>query len=148
MLFETEHTIRGLKPPPNVKTWLVTKLSFMALSDPVKLNPLDKKFLDFLFSYCGIIKEAAELANQFKKLFQIKEVGSLQKWIDRAIKSESGLKTFAKGILSDFQAVDQAFVSTISNGQVEGQVNKLKTIKRPMYGRAGFELLRTMILAN
>jgi hypothetical protein len=43
---------------------------------------------------------------------------------------------------------NQAVISTISNGQVEGQVNKLKTIKRNMYGRAGFGLLRQMVLIS
>ncbi|PWJ54058.1 transposase, partial [Dyadobacter jejuensis] len=60
----------------------------------------------------------------------------------------SALKGFAKGINQDYQAVNQAVISTISNGQVEGQVNRLKTIKRNMYGRAGFELLRKIVLSN
>jgi transposase len=50
-----------------------------------------------------------------------------------AIPWESG----PKGIDSKFEAVNQAVVSIISNGQVEGRVNRLKTIKRRMYGRAG-----------
>jgi len=58
------------------------------------------------------------------------------------------LKSFAKGIDSDFEAVNQAVVSIISNGQVEGQVNRLKTIKRKMYGRAGYPLLKKMVLTN
>ncbi|PWJ51830.1 hypothetical protein CLV98_1374, partial [Dyadobacter jejuensis] len=56
----------------------------------------------------------------------------------------SALKGFAKGINQDYQAVNQAVISTISNGQV----NRLKTIKRNMYGRAGFELLRKIVLSK
>jgi len=47
-----------------------------------------------------------------------------------------------KGLLSDFLTVKNAFNLPWSNGQGEGQINKLKTIKRRMYGRAGFNLLR------
>lgn len=60
----------------------------------------------------------------------------------------SELRNFAKGIKKDYDAVDQAVTGNISNGQVEGQVNRLKNIKRMMYGRADFTLLRRMVLAN
>ena len=56
------------------------------------------------------------------------------------------LKAFAKGLLSDFHAVKNALTLPWSNGQVEGQINKLKTIKRQMYGRAGFKLLRKRMI--
>ena len=148
MQFVSQNANIALKPLPDIKIWSITKLSFMALSDVDKLNVTDKEFLDFLYSSSSMISEASELASQFKKLFHTKEPGSLQKWIERAIKSDSSLKTFAKGILLDYEAVNQAVISSISNGQVEGQVNKLKTIKRKMYGRAGFDLLKTMVLAN
>ena len=52
------------------------------------------------------------------------------------------IRRFARGVLNDYQAVYQGFESNWSNGPVEGQVNILKTIKRQMYGRASFELLR------
>ena len=51
-----------------------------------------------------------------------------------------------KGILRDYAAVRAAFSSSISNGQVEGQVNRLKLIKRQMFGRATFDLLRQRVL--
>lgn len=53
-----------------------------------------------------------------------------------------------QGLLSDYQAVVNALMMPWSNGQVEGQINKLKTIKRQMYGRAGFELLRKRVILH
>ena len=47
--------------------------------------------------------------------------------------------TFAYGLQKDISAVNAAVDTSWSNGQVEGQVNRLKTLKRQMYGRAGFE---------
>jgi transposase len=94
------------------------------------------------------INKTAILANSFKELFAAKKEGSLKEWIEKATSWESGLKGFVKGIESDFEAVNQAVVSIISNGQVEGQINRLKTIKRKMYGRAGYHLLKKIVLAN
>jgi transposase len=58
------------------------------------------------------------------------------------------LKSFSSGLMSDFIAVKNALTLPWSNGQVEGQINKLKTIKRQMYGRASFDLLRKRLLLN
>jgi transposase len=58
------------------------------------------------------------------------------------------LKNFAKGLQQDYDAVKAAVSLKWSNGQVEGQVNRLKNIKRQMYGRAGFELLRKRVLMD
>lgn len=56
------------------------------------------------------------------------------------------LISFANGIRQDFTAVYNGLSLIWSNGQVEGQVNRLKFIKRMMYGRANFDLLRKRVL--
>ena len=56
------------------------------------------------------------------------------------------LQRFANGIEKDKAAVQAGLTWSINNGQVEGHVNKLKLIKRTMYGRAGFPLLRQRVL--
>ena len=64
---------------------------------------------------------------------------------------ESGIpsmKNFANGLLKDYDAVKAAVSLNWSNDQVEGQVNRLKNIKRQMYGRAGFKLLRKRVLMD
>lgn len=129
-----------------MKTWSAGTLSAMLQKDPGVLTTEDKKFMEQLCNKYPVVKETAQQVKQFKKLFQDKQEGSLQKWLDTIAESPSGIKTFAKGIKSDFQAVNNAVISPYSNGQVEGQVNRLKNIKRRMYGRAGFELLRKMVI--
>jgi transposase len=72
---------------------------------------------------------------------------NLGRWLKEA--QDSGiaeLRSLAVGILRDFDAVRAALTLPYSNGQTEGQVNKLKTIKRQMYGRADFDLLRQRVL--
>lgn len=72
----------------------------------------------------------------------------LQTWIDEATMPESAIKGFAKNLIKGFSAINNAVITPFSNGQVEGQVNRLKTIKRKMYGKAGFSLLRKMVLVK
>ena len=129
-----------------MKTWSAGTLSVMLQKDPGVLTTEDKKFMEQLYDKYPVVKETAQQVKQFKKLFQDKAEGSLQRWLDNITESQSGIKAFAKGIRSDFQAVNNAVISPYSNGQVEGQVNRLKNIKRRMYGRAGFELLRKMVI--
>jgi transposase len=71
-----------------------------------------------------------------------------EQWIEDARQSGVGeLESFAVGLERDAGAVRAALRLPYSNGQVEGQVNRLKLIKRMAYGRASFELLRQRVLA-
>ena len=71
----------------------------------------------------------------------------LDGWLAACAQSEiSALATFAKGLRQDYAAVRAALEEPWSSGQAEGQINRLKMLKRQMYGRAGFELLRRRVL--
>jgi len=70
---------------------------------------------------------------------------ALVPWLDSAECSE--LRSLAAGLRRDRDAVLAAILFRWNNGQVEGQVNRLKLIKRTMYGKAGFQLLRRRVLA-
>lgn len=132
--------------PAVIRTWSPRKLSIMIQMDIKDLNKDDVQFLHQLYDKSPMVKETAQLISRFKQLFQNKEEGTLKTWLEDVAKSSSGIKGFAKGIVSDFEAVNNAVITPHSNGQVEGQVNRLKNIKRRMYGRAGFELLRKMVI--
>ncbi len=58
------------------------------------------------------------------------------------------LKTFARVLSEDIEAVESGINMVWSNGAIEGQVNKIKSIKRQMYGRASFELLRKKVILS
>jgi transposase len=76
-----------------------------------------------------------------------KDRGQMLWWIQNAKQCGLGaLVRFAFGLQKDLSAVLAAVETPWSNGQVEGQINRLKTIKRQMYGRAGFRLLRARVL--
>ncbi len=93
------------------------------------------------------IQTAKNLAGDFYQLLKNGKIESLKEWLLQATKSGiAELASFAKGIEQDLAAVEAAIETEWSNGQVEGQVNRLKTIKRAMYGRAKFDLLRAKVL--
>lgn len=56
------------------------------------------------------------------------------------------LKTFITGIRMDYNAVKNTIKYNVTNGITEGFVNKLKVVKRVMYGRAGLELLKRKVI--
>lgn len=87
------------------------------------------------------------LAHDFMYFVRNCQPQHLIPWIEAVELTElKALKQFARGLLRDFEAVYAACCSPWSNGQVEGQVNRLKFIKRQMYGRANFDLLRLRVL--
>ena len=77
--------------------------------------------------------------------------GNIQRWIDfikRSKRKLAGLKTFSNSLMQDIKAVENGIKLPWSNGAVEGHVNRIKSIKRQMYGRAGFELLRRKVILS
>jgi transposase len=107
----------------------------------------EKKYLEAFFKLCPIAEKARKIALEFQDMMKQKKPELLDSWIENALESDiENLKRFAQGIRQDYDAVKAALTLEWSNGQVEGQVNRLKTIKRQMYGRAGFKLLRKRIL--
>lgn len=88
-----------------------------------------------------------ELTSEFCQMLRQKRADRLQNWMIRVAASPfSALHTFVNGLHNDQAAVQAAFSFEWSNGQVEGQVNRLKLIKRQMYGRANFDLLRQRVV--
>ncbi len=72
-----------------------------------------------------------------------------KRWLAKARASRIGeLVWFANGVEQDRAPVEKAFESEWSQGQTEGQVNRLKFIKRQMYGRANFDLLRARVVCG
>jgi len=67
---------------------------------------------------------------------------------DREFKQKAVELSFARGLSRDIEAVENGINMGWSNGTVEGHVNRIKSIKRQMYGRASFELLRKKVILS
>jgi transposase len=90
-----------------------------------------------------------DLARQFTTIVRHHQENNLDAWLE-SVKTSSipALLSFANGLQKDLTAVRNALRYAWSQGQTEGQVNRLKFIKRSMYGRANFDSLRKRVLAR
>lgn len=91
-----------------------------------------------------ILVTARDLVDRFNAMIRKREVAGLDAWIEEA--HQSLMTSFAKGVTADHDAVRAAITEPWSNGQTEGQITKLKMVKRQMYGRAKLDLLRARLL--
>ena len=106
-----------------------------------------QRFVDALCRIEPSISVGASLARNFLGLIHRRDLAGFDRWLDRAINcSVPEMRRFAESLRVDSAAVRAAFSSPWSSGQVEGQVNRLKFLKRQMYGRASLELLRLRVL--
>ncbi|WP_245269041.1 ISL3 family transposase [Mesorhizobium sp. WSM2561] len=111
------------------------------------LTPRQARKVDALKQGSDAFAEMRRLAMRFNGILRSKRSETLDPWIDDAIDSELiPIMRFARVLRRDIDAVNNAIELPWSNGQAEGQINRLKTLKRAMYGRAGPELLRARML--
>lgn len=87
---------------------------------------------------------ARDIIADFHLIIRRKGENQLASWIDRA--RDSLVSSFGNGVVKDIQAVQAAIVSPWSNGQTEGQITKLKLVKRQMYGRGKLDLLQARLI--
>jgi transposase len=87
---------------------------------------------------------ARDLMERFHRMLRAGDADALTPWLADA--SASLLASFGKGIRADLDAVRAALTEPWSNGQTEGQITKLKLVKRQMYGRARLDLLRARLV--
>jgi len=88
--------------------------------------------------------EAREIIAAFQAMVRKKSLIDLDPWMERA--RQSLVRSFANGVAKDRAAVAAAITSAWSNGQTEGQITKLKLVKRQMYGRGKIDLLQARII--
>jgi transposase len=93
------------------------------------------------------IAQTYELIHEFTTMLREREGEHFDAWLDCVEKQGvSELQSFANGLKKDYDAVKAGLTLVWSNGQTEGQVHRLKLIKRQMYGRGSFTLLRKRVL--
>lgn len=137
--FTAEASVRGFSPH---------RVSWLLLKEEKDLEPEEQTLLDALRQRCPEVKVAARLAKEFWDMVRQRRVQALDDWLARSRGPDAPREfaAFARSLNCDYAAVRAACSLPWSNGQVEGQVNRLKLIKRTMYGRGGFDLLRQRVL--
>jgi transposase len=121
--------------------------AWLFVCNPQKLRLSQAVRLDHLRVTNEDLELTYQLAQDFRVMVTKRQVHVLGRWLEEAKASDiKELQSLATGIYRDFDAVRAAVATEYSNGQTEGKVNKLKCIKRQMYGRANFDLLRQRML--
>jgi transposase len=112
-----------------------------------ELDKEDSSSLDTCFKLYPSVKELYNTVQTYRKAIQMKDIDTFLLWIREQVSSKKNpFYYYALRIRSDLQAVRNALVSPYSNGLLEGQINRLKTIKRMTYGRAKLEILEKRVL--
>ncbi len=151
---------KGLSPPARVpaanegapegarhESQETARLLMLETKDPEAVCSEQRRWLEELRRRCPELAAVQELAGRFARIMREGKEDELGSWLEEAQSgSLSEIRAFAKGVRQDEAAIRAAVTLPWSSGQVEGQVNRLKLIKRSMYGRASFGLLRKRVL--
>ena len=129
-------------PPPSAR-----QLSFEWVRRPEDRKPNEQRRVDTIRAASEELAAGLGLADEFADLLRKRSCGTLSDWLMKGEASSCPeIRRFAEGIRRDEAAVLAAITERWSNGPVEGHVNRLKLIKRQMYGRAGFRLLMARVV--
>jgi transposase len=125
---------------PREATWLVIRRE-------ETLDAQEKRQLTALQSQEGEVAEAIRLSQDFATLVRQRQPAQLDSWLERAARSTvQAFARLANSLRDDYAAVKAGVSLPWSTGPVEGQINRLKMLKRQMFGRANIDLFRLRVL--
>ncbi len=138
-----------LSPAPNPSEKLTPRrATWLLLSPPEALTEAQRQQVQQIAAIHPDVAQMASEAQTFASLLRQQRVEAFNDWLQRCLHaSVRELRTFARGIRRDYAAVRAALTLPWSNGLVEGPVNRLKFVKRQMFGRAKFDLLCLRVLS-
>lgn len=132
------------RPPLTARraTWIVMRRA-------EHQTPAEQVLIADLKTQHSDLATAIDLTQGFTKLVRDRLPQQLDEWLEQAISSSVVLfQRFAQGLKEDYGAVKASLTFAVSNGPVEGQINRLKLLKRQMYGRASLDLLSRRFHTN
>jgi transposase len=139
-LKETPTALASRQVSPQVSAALLSKFR-------TELTPEQAEIVDAFKQQCPGFAVMRKLVLNFRSLLRVGKLAPLRRWMKRAQKTGiHALTRFVRTLQQDLRAVEAAVTEPWSNGPVEGHINRLKTLKRQMYGRAGVKLLRARLL--
>jgi transposase len=123
-------------------------VSWLLLQPVAELPAEDNPFVEALYRGSAEIEGAARHAREFGDLVRRQGSTTLADWLSQAESAgmPAEVRNLASSLRQDQAAVQAALDLPWSNGPVEGEINRLKVLKRQMYNRAGLDLLRQRVL--
>lgn len=118
------------------------RASYLVVTRQENRDSEEQALIEKLIAQHPDLAVAIEIADEFLHLVRQRQGEAFDAWVSKALKSSlKPFQAFAEGLLDDYDAVKASMTLNISNGAVEGLNNRLKLLKRQMYGRAGLALL-------
>jgi transposase len=143
----TANASRILAAAPAVHRASSRRLVWLLLQDPAALTRPEHAALAQMQERSPAIAAAYTLMQDFVQMVRAQTPSAFAPWLDAVAQTDlPSFQTFAQGLAQDEPAILAALTLPWSNGPLEGFVNKIKTIKRQMYGRASFPMLRRRVL--
>jgi transposase len=134
-------------PLPPLCTYTARQTLWLLLRPAEELTAAEQRYLTHLARVCPLVSLGQALVQEFATVLREHDVSGLYAWLRGAEHCAiREVARVARGLWSDRQAIEAAVELEWSNGPVEGFVNKLKLLKRGMYGRSRFDLLRQRVL--
>jgi transposase len=119
---------------------------WLLLQEDAERSALEQAYITELLRSNSVLAQVTQMVRAFFDLLHERRVDDLEDWLCQATTSGiAELAAFAEGVRRDIAAVQAAMRLRWSQGQTEGQVNRLKLLKRQMYGRAKLDLLRQRV---
>jgi transposase len=139
--------LRARSPFTSVRGPTARRVASLFVQRPEQYTDEQVAYLAQLCESDATIATAHRVTQDFLCMVRARQGERLDAWIEVAAECEiAELRRFALGLRDDYAAVRAGLTRTESNGQTEGQINKLKLVKRAMYGRGKFDLLRQRVL--
>lgn len=133
----SRETLRKVPPARVLSRLMLSQRDQLSREDAITVASIERG-LPVLAAACGLVE-------RFHRMVRQSDREALPGWIAEA--AGSFLSSFAKGIAADHAAVAAALTEPWSNGQTEGQITRLKLVRRQMYGRGKRDLLRARLVA-
>ena len=141
--------LRAANPQPagSMSAWKTPsgrRAAWLVVADPDEIDGPDRTFVEALIAGSAELADLIARAREFRTMVREQQADRLDHWL--TVAEKTALAGFVGGLKRDLAAVRAGLSLPWSTGPVEGQICRLKTIKRTMCGRAGFDLLRHRVL--
>ena len=132
---------------PQTPPFTPRQAAYLVVLKPENRQAEEADLLEQLVKQHEDLGRLVELADEFLELLRNRKADAFDGWLMKAVGCAiKPLQTFVTGLFDDYAAVKASMMSEVSNGPVEGLNNKLKMLKRQMYGRASVQLLAKRLI--
>ncbi len=136
-----------LTPATSAERFSANTATWLFIRDPAQLTAEKQAELELICQHSETARLTYALTQQFMTMLRLRHGHKFERWLEAVEASQiAELRRFAHSLCQDKDAVIAGLTLSVSNGPVEAQVQKLKLVKRSMYGRAKLPLLRQRLL--